>query len=196
MKALKAALLLLGLWTAPGVAENWEAAEPQERCALCHGYFGNDPRGKFPKLAGQKPSYIAAQIQAFLDGHRRNDGGQMVKTVTEITADDIPVVVDWFSSQDPPTPTPVDTEDLGQTGQQAWTISRCGECHGITDAGVKDAPHLTAQHPAYLAKQMQDFRTGQRSMKDPDKIDAIKGLTDAEVTAIAAYLGALPRLAP
>ncbi|WP_172329451.1 c-type cytochrome [Mangrovicoccus sp. HB161399] len=186
-----AAALVLGFAAAQAGA--WEMAEPQERCALCHGYFGDDPRPKFPKLAGQQPGYLEAQIDAFLGGHRANDGGQMAKTVTEIAPEDIPQVVEWFAAQDPPAADPPDDPALAGRGALVYAVSGCGECHDA-GPGLKPAtPLLTAQHPAYLAKQLRDFRSGARAMPDRLKRQAVEGLDETDIDAVAAWLGAAPR---
>ena len=39
-------------------------------CAACHGPDGNSPSPEFPKLAGQIPGYIAAQLAAYKSGAR------------------------------------------------------------------------------------------------------------------------------
>ena len=74
--------------------------EPQDMCAECHGLDGAGNRIKFPRLAGQKPKYIIKQLSDFRDGHRKNDGGQMQKMVTELDPKDVPRVADWFSTQE------------------------------------------------------------------------------------------------
>ena len=34
-------------------------------CGTCHGTQGNSTQPKFPRLAGQNPSYLATQLKAF-----------------------------------------------------------------------------------------------------------------------------------
>ena len=57
------------------------------------------------------------------------------------------------------------------------------------------APHLTAQHPGYLAKQMQDFRESRRHAAGLPGLhrDALQTLPDESLAAIARYLGAQER---
>ncbi|MEV8466921.1 hypothetical protein AB0T83_09040 [Fluviibacterium sp. DFM31] len=184
MRACSLALMLMAApVTADGVLDYENA---YEACALCHGLFGDSRRAKFPKLAGQDPVYLEAQILAFLSGQRRNDGGQMVAVVTELDAADIPVVVDWFATQDPPTPAP---PPQGEEGALLYILGECGSCHD-SRTGV---PLLTAQHPAYLAKQMRDFRAGLRPVSTRAKTAAMMALSEAEIDTLAAWLGAQPR---
>ncbi len=132
-----------------------------ETCALCHDLFGNSVRDKFPKLAGQKPVYLETQIRSFLSGVRTNDGGQMAAIVTELAAADIAVVVDWFASQDPPPPAALPP---GNSGKAMVERLGCASCHGQKD--MPHVPYLTAQHSAYLFKQMRDYKEGRRDQPD------------------------------
>lgn len=178
-------LLMLCLVSASPALADFAADQypPYERCALCHGLFGVSHTGKFPNLAGQKPAYIQAQIDAFLSGARTNDGGQMAAIVTELKPEEIPVVVAWFSSQDPPAP--FDTTGDGA----AYSALGCADCHSDDES---DAPYLSAQHAQYLGKQMEDFRDGRRS--GSDITDVHKDLLqDAPIHEIAAYLAGTAR---
>lgn len=160
-----------------------------ETCALCHGLYGVSHTAKFPNLAGQKQAYIEAQVNGFLSGHRSNDGGQMVAIVSELQPADIPFVASWFAGQAPPAPYPAhNTED----GAQLYDQLGCLGCHG---SSTSPAPHLTAQHPGYLAKQMQDFRESRRHAAGLPGLhrDALQTLPDESLAAIARYLGAQER---
>ncbi len=51
-------------------------------CMGCHGPNGSgNPTAKYPALAGQFPSYIIAQLNAFRDGTRANDPNSMMRSV-------------------------------------------------------------------------------------------------------------------
>lgn len=195
MGRLKSVLAGVGLATvfAGPAAGDFAADEfpPYERCALCHGLFGVSARDKFPNLAGQKPAYIEAQVRAFLDGQRQNDGGQMAAIVTELLPEDIPVVVAWFSSQDPPEPAEKPTSD---SGEMLFESLGCSGCHDNKADGAEDIPFLSAQHAAYLSKQMRDFMAGARSApQHPGMHKSMLGDVSAEIENIAAYLAAVER---
>jgi cytochrome c553 len=162
-----------------------------ETCALCHGLFGVSHTGKFPNLGGQKQAYIEAQVRAFREGHRTNDGGQMVTIVTELQPEDIPFVADWFASQDPPEPYPAEDTDEGKA---TFAELGCAACHDNTSEGDPTVPHLTAQKPAYLLKQMADFRDGYRDARSvPGMHRDLLMLPDDRIEAIATYLAAEAR---
>jgi cytochrome c553 len=162
-----------------------------ETCALCHGLFGQSHTAKFPNLGGQKPAYIEAQIANFLEGHRTNDGGQMAAIVTELQPEDIPFVAEWFATQDAPIPYPA--EDTS-TGAAYYAELGCGTCHDLPTEEDPFVPHLTAQHPGYLTKQMTDFREGVRdSLVVPEFHKTLLAIPDADIAALATYLGAQAR---
>jgi cytochrome c553 len=170
-----------------------EGMEPYEVCALCHGLDGLSAMDKFPRLAGQKPDYILKQIGDFREGRRTNDGGQMRDIVTELHETDAPVVAEWFSSQPAPEPDPADPATVG-AGEALFEARGCGTCHlGEAPDGLT-APHVAAQHEAYLIKQLKDFREGARE-NDPQGImrEKAAGLSDEDIAALAVYLSSLPR---
>lgn len=182
---------LLGIALAPAASADFDAASypPYETCALCHGLFGQSRLDKFPNLAGQKPDYIQAQLDAFLSGERTNDGGQMSSIVTELKPEDFATVVAWFFEQEAPEPAAPPLNDVGATLVDA---GGCIACH--SDVSDGNVPHLTAQHAGYLAKQMRDFRTGLRTHSNaaPLHKSLLEDLGD-DIDDIAAYLASLER---
>lgn len=167
-----------------------EAYPRYETCALCHGLFGVSHNAKFPHLGGQNPVYLEAQLRAFIAGTRHNDGGQMAAIVTELQPGDLELVVEWFSTQDPPEPAALPE---GNTGAATFAALDCASCHGAA-APEEGVPHLTAQHSGYLLKQMADFRDGRR---DAPEIAAMHQdllqISDAALLDIADYLAATAR---
>lgn len=64
--------------------------------------------------------------------------------------------------------------------------SRCALCHGPEGESASAVyPRLAAQHPAYLAKQLRDFRDGRR--QSDTMIEMIKDLTDSEIDGLATF---------
>ena len=180
--------------------------EPQDMCAECHGLDGAGNRIKFPRLAGQKPKYIIKQLSDFRDGHRKNDGGQMQKMVTELDPKDVPRVADWFSTQESAWPKRSIKGELDLARAQRLAISGaadapgCLSCHSARSPYLYDrptivAPRLAGQRDFYIAKELKDFRDGRRS-NDPDEMmrKVARHLTDAEIEAFAVYLSQNPDL--
>jgi cytochrome c553 len=197
-----AALALAGTASADGIGD--ESAPPQERCGLCHGIDGVSRMAKFPRLAGQKAAYIEKQLRDFREGRRTNDGGQMEAIVTEIAEEQFSEVAAYFAALPPPPPVQAESGDaaagrrLFHKGDAARGIAPCASCHlpgsAQPPAAAALAPHLSAQHPSYLVKQLTDFRQGARDNDGAAGMAATaKVLSDEDVAALAAYLSATPR---
>jgi cytochrome c553 len=183
-----------------------EGVEPWEMCGECHGLDGAGNRIKFPRLAGQKPSYIVKQLHNFREGRRKNDGGQMQKTATEIEEKDIPRVAEWFAKQTAPWPKPtIDAEpDLTRARKLSLSgvdgLDACLSCHSAAALGLLDrpivAPRIAGQYDYYIAKQLIDYRDGRRSESGPDQImtKIARRLSDADIIGLAVFLSQNPAL--
>jgi len=82
-------------------------------------------------------------------------------------------------------------EALATTGGSGKTIA-CTTCHGDALQGLGSVPRIAGLHPIYIARQLYSFKDGKRHgleaalMKRP-----VDKLTDADIVAIAAYVGGL-----
>ncbi len=56
-------------------------------CTSCHGPNGAGMPAQYPRLAGQFPEYIAAQLQGFRAGERANDPNRMMRAVAARLSD-------------------------------------------------------------------------------------------------------------
>jgi cytochrome c553 len=81
--ATKADLVERGrqLWRAGDFAKGVPA------CSGCHGVSGRGLPAQYPRLAGQHPEYIAAQLQKFRSGERANDPESMMRDIAERLSD-------------------------------------------------------------------------------------------------------------
>lgn len=63
-------------------------------CGACHGPRGEGlESAKFPRLSGQYPAYVAAQLKAFRAGERENDPNGMMRDIAKkLTDADIEVL--------------------------------------------------------------------------------------------------------
>lgn len=65
----------------------------------------------------------------------------------------------------------------------------CQGCHGMDGNSFSpEWPNLASQHPAYIIKQIQDFKSGAR--QDPTMSAMVAALEDTDIPAIAAYFSA------
>jgi cytochrome c553 len=69
--------------------------------------------------------------------------------------------------------------------------TQCIECHGESGIATSSGyPNLAGQHPDYLAKQLRDFRGGQRSSPFMNIVAA--RIAEDDVAGLAAWFGAQP----
>ncbi len=181
-----------------------DGMQPWETCAACHSLDGVSVMARFPKLAGQRPRYIAKQVRDFRDGRRRNDGGQMAAIAGEIGDDDLARSAAYFAGLPPPAPDASVTAQseewrrgaaLYRDGDAASGVAQCSSCHDGAESKQPDAPLLNAQHAAYLAKQLHDWRSGERQNDLSQTMPAIAArLSDRDIAALAAFIASQPRL--
>lgn len=69
-------------------------------CTACHGPRGNGLElAKFPKISGQHPAYIKAQLEKFRDNQRHNDpNGMMVDVAGKLTNKEIKQLSQYISA--------------------------------------------------------------------------------------------------
>jgi cytochrome c553 len=180
-----------------------DGMQPWEVCAACHGLDGISAMGRFPKLAGQRQEYIVKQVRDFRDGHRGNDGGQMAATAADVSDDDLVRSAAYFAGLPAPPPdAPPAThaadwrrgEALYRDGDAASGIARCSSCHDDAEPRRPQAPLLKAQHAAYIAKQLRDWRAGARNNDTSQAMPAIAAkLSEQDIAALAAFLASQPR---
>jgi len=87
---------------------------------------------------------------------------------------------------------PLQAADGGDAAAGAKRNSMCQGCHGIP--GYKtvfpetySVPKLGGQHPAYIAKALQEYKAGNRNHPTMRAIAA--GLSDKDIADLAAYYG-------
>ena len=183
-----------------------EGMEPWETCAECHSLDGISVMARFPKLAGQRPDYIAKQVRDFRDGRRKNDGGQMAAIAAEVDDESLTRTAAYFAGLPPPPPAAppaAESEEwrrgaaLYQDGDADSGIVKCGSCHDGAESKRPDAPLLKAQHAAYLAKQLREWRSGERQNDLSQTMPAVAvKLSDRDISALATFLASQPRLGP
>jgi cytochrome c553 len=80
---------------------------------------------------------------------------------------------------------PAAKADLAK-GEATYTAV-CASCHGADgNSGSPANPKLAQQHPEYLVKQLQEFKSGKRANAIMSGMSA--GLSDADMKNIAAWL--------
>ena len=79
----------------------------------------------------------------------------------------------------------------GDAAAGAGKASMCAGCHGAQGEGKEKNPALAGKDAAFLAKEMQNFRSGAR--QDPMKMMNMlaKPLSDQDIENLAAYYASL-----
>ncbi len=171
--------------------------KPWEICGLCHNLNGISHMAKFPKLAGQKASYIKKQLLDFKKGLRTNDGGQMEAIVTEVAEENIPLIAEYFSSLKAPEPAGTDpsqaeiskARELFLNGDGKRGIPACSSCHVKLQTIYKSAPFITTQHASYLEKQLKDFKDKARENDKSEVMQNIAAkLSEEEIRDLAQFI--------
>ncbi|MBM3104654.1 cytochrome c4 [Pseudomonas sp. P66] len=202
-KLLVSLLLTLGVTGAANAAEpiKGDAAAGQAKtavCGACHNPDGNSMAPNFPKLAGQGEKYLEKQLHDIKSGKR---------TVLEMTGmlaafndQDMADIAAYFSSQKGSVgaadPKLVEHgRALFNGGDIEKGLPACTGCHSPNGAGIALAgfPHLGGQHATYVAKQLTDFREGNRTNDgDATTMRTIAAkLSNKDIEALSSYIQGL-----
>ncbi|MEG0967966.1 MAG: c-type cytochrome, partial [Pseudomonas sp.] len=172
-KLLVSLLLTLGVTGAANAAEpiKGDAAAGQAKtavCGACHNPDGNSLAPNFPKLAGQGEKYLEKQLHDIKSGKRTVL--EMTGMLTAFNEQDLADIAAYFASQKGSVgaadPKLVERgKALFNGGDLAKGLPACTGCHSPNGAGLAVAgfPHLGGQHSTYVAKQLTDFREGNRT---------------------------------
>ncbi len=214
---LKCALLSLGLAAlTQGASAAGDAAAGEAKtamCAGCHGADGNSPAASFPKLASLGEKYLIKQMQDIKKGRKQGgrDVVEMTGMLNALTDQDMADIAAYFSSKkiqlsgsqaikvQTGSGIKVDGLTLGakvyRAGNLETGVPACLGCHSPRGQGNAPVgyPLLGGQHADYIAKQLRDFRAGNR-INDGDARtmrDVAAHMSDAEITAVANFIAGL-----
>jgi cytochrome c553 len=154
---------LLGKETAPGAVIT--------SCGRCHGVDGlGRESAAFPKLAGQRPLYLAASLEGFARGGRHS--GIMEPIAAGLSSEQMRELSRYYGSLKAPLPSPLPQqvapaiergEAIAQRGIPNQRVPACADCHGPSDTPRNPIyPVLAGQHADYLALQLTLFKQEQR----------------------------------
>jgi cytochrome c553 len=166
-------------------------------CSTCHGFQGRSSSPVFPVLAGQQHDYLVTQLQTFRNKSRADQNAHVYMWGVAANLDDATIesVASYFAQQ---TADPGQKQDAAEiaagaaiykTGVAAREVPPCGACHGDDAHGNGAVPRLAGQHRAYLASQLEAFKSNVRAndMMNPNA----KNMTPQDIEAVSAYLASL-----
>jgi len=160
-------------------------------CVTCHGLNGEGDGHLAPRLAGLDPGYFARQMEFYAKGLRRNE--QMSWIARRMDGPAREKLGRYYAAL-PVSPTAATGHSscmavkLYHQGDPARGVQACAACHGEDGRGNPGNPAVADQPSAYLAEQLRQWRTGERT-GDPQRIMTriSHALTDAERNALADY---------
>lgn len=198
-KVLVTLLLTLGITGVAQAAGDAKAGQTKAAmCGACHGADGNSAAPNFPKLAGQGERYLLKQMNDIKSGNRTVL--EMTGLLTNMSEQDMADIAAYFASQSMSVgaadPALVKAgEALYRGGKLAEGMPACTGCHSPNGAGNDAAgfPQLGGQHAQYVAKQLTDFREGNRT-NDGDSMmmrSVAAKLSNKDIQAISSYIQGL-----
>ena len=156
-------------------------------CSNCHGPSGQSVKPDVPNLAGQNTVYVLNQLNKFHDG-RRKGAFFMEGLVKAMSNDERFAVAVYYTNQDAPKPQPARDATLAAQGKALYD-NVCRACHGQDGMGSEQNSRLAGQQPDYLESTIRGYRDSVRV--DERMFKSTRGLTDAQVKALATYIGAM-----
>ena len=170
-------------------------------CKTCHGLSGQGYLGYFPmpRLAGQQPEYIEAQLRAFIERRRTNP--IMFNVAHVLSPAQVSALANHFHHLNPPPfgGAPRGAASLGKKiydeGLPESNVPACSACHGTTGHGQNEIPRLAGQLYPYMVGQLTGWtkQRGQGTAVDTSAIMAptAHNLTRSQIEAVAAYVSDL-----
>jgi cytochrome c553 len=159
----------------------------QELCFGCHGAGGNSVNPEIPSIAGQPKVFIENQLVLMREGLR--PAPQMQPIVKGMKDAEISQLAEHFSKL------PAKSMESGPTdaalikqGEARAKASRCGVCHLADYSGQNQVPRLAGQREQYLGTEMLAYRDSKRQGGDTVMAEALRGVSDADIKALAHFL--------
>lgn len=198
-KLLVSLLLTLGVTGLAQAAGDAAAGQAKTAvCGACHSPDGNSLAPNFPKLAGQGERYLLKQLNDIKSGNRQVV--EMTGLLTNLSDQDLADIAAYYASQTgsigQADPKLVERgEALFRGGNLEAGMPACTGCHSPNGAGndLAGFPKLNGQHATYVAKQLTDFREGNRTNDGDSMImRAIAAkLSNKDIEALSSYIQGL-----
>jgi cytochrome c553 len=207
--SLQTTLLTIAL-AAPSSVQSAETATFSQQdlkrklvyCKTCHGLAAEGYRGSvpMPRLAGLQREYLENQLQAFIDGRRKN---KFMFDVAKVLSPAMrTALAAHFENLHPNTVggAPKRLVDAGkklyEEGVPDSNIPPCSACHSADAQGGAAAPRLAGQLYDYTFKTLMNWSKERgQDPADPDASADMKpiagSLTETQILAVAAYLSEL-----
>lgn len=171
-------------------------------CARCHGLNGEGGQaGGVPRLAGQKPEYLAMTLKDYALGTRPS--GIMAPVAVYLTDAEIRNLAEYYAEMGPakgqarreiPSAEPQVLQlggAIAAVGVPSRGLPACEACHGPQGTAAEKNPRypaLAGQHFDYLQQQLKLWRArGRGGTFDEIMAAAVRNITDEEIRAVSLY---------
>jgi cytochrome c553 len=161
--------------------------QAQEACETCHGPGGNSKTPGIPSIAAQPKVFIENQLVLMREGLR--PAPQMQPVVKGMKDAEISRLATHYSKlpAQPVTEGAADPALLKRASARAKQL-RCGVCHLADFRGQNQVPRLAGQREDYLAAELRAYRDGKRQGGDTAMTEALYGVSDEDIKALAHFL--------
>ena len=159
--ALLSLAAVLGCVTAPSAMAEGNAAAGKTlayTCLGCHGvenYKNAYPDYRVPKLVGQHPEYLVVALTAYKTQERSH--ATMHSHAASMNDQDMQDVAAYLAGD------VIKSSGTKPVGTAPAVVATCQACHGADGVGITGIyPTLSGQHPDYIEKALNDYRSGKR----------------------------------
>lgn len=157
-------------------------------CANCHGEGGNSSKPEVPNLAGQHPRYLLDVMHQYADGKRKNT--EFKQRLVKALSVDERVNLALFYSTQPVIHQQARDAALARKGKDLYA-KNCADCHEDTGRGTEKYARVAGQQVAYMNESLKSYRDGKRTNASRGMVDSVRGMTDAEIGALSAYIATM-----
>ncbi|MFT7774761.1 c-type cytochrome [Roseateles sp.] len=168
-------------------------------CIGCHGIAGYQASfpeiHKVPMIAGQNAKYIVTALQAYAKGDRKHP--TMRGIAGSLSEQDMNDIAAFYEQQAKLPAVPDSVPAAPANVAELLTKGACVSCHGANFSKPIDPsyPKLAGQHADYLSVALKSYKTENNNnvgRSNGVMAGQVKQFSNAELKAIAAYIGSLP----
>lgn len=156
------------------------------QCVACHGERGVSTLTGTPSLAAQPKVLIETQLVLIREGLR--DVPAMKAVLDGMSDETITALAGHFAAEAPPASAAVTRAAEAAAGAALSQRLLCGTCHLSRYEGQQQVPRLAGQREDYLRATMKQLRDHPGPGRDTIMAATLRGLSDADVAALAHHL--------
>lgn len=158
-------------------------------CAACHGADGLSRLPGVPSLAGQPRLFIENRLVMIREGLSAIP--EMKGMLDSLSDAELIEMSRHYAALPPPPPAAPRDAVRAARGARIAERTLCGSCHLPDQRGRDQIPRLAGQREDYLLASMRQFLTGRVLGRDTAMINALLGLSDADLSDLAHHLATM-----